>query len=73
MFAYKYKDTVFDLQNADNINFYIVKNEIGCVQGRDSGWTIFRVFDVEVFRMRNLPLILQICSYTETTEGRNCC
>ncbi len=40
-------DTVFDLPDADNNNFYVGKNEIAWVQGRDGGWTIFRVCDVE--------------------------
>ncbi len=46
-FVNKYKDNVFDLADADKNNFYIDKNEIAWVQGRDGGWTIFWVCDVE--------------------------
>ncbi len=40
MFVNKYKDTVFDLLDADNDTFQIDKNEMGLIQGRDVGWTI---------------------------------
>ncbi len=36
-----------DLPDADNNTFYIGKNEITWVQGRDGGWTIFVVCDIE--------------------------
>ncbi len=47
MFVNKYKYTVIDLPVANNNTFYVIKNEIGWVQGRDEGWTIFWVCDVE--------------------------
>ncbi len=47
MIVNKYEDTVFDLPDADNNTFYIGKNEIAWVQGRDEGWTIFGVCDIE--------------------------
>ncbi len=43
----KYIDTVFHLPDADNNTFYVEKNEIAWVQGRDGSWTIFGVCDVE--------------------------
>lgn len=46
-FVNKYKDTGFDLPNADNHAFYVGKNEIAWVGRRDGGCTIFRVYDVE--------------------------
>ncbi len=40
MLVNKFKDTLFDLPDADNNNFQISKNEIEWTQGSDGGWTI---------------------------------
>ncbi len=47
MFVHKYKDVMFDLPDSDNYTFYIGKNEVAWVQGRDRGWTNFWVCDVK--------------------------
>ncbi len=47
MFDNKYKDTVFDLPNADNITFYVGENEIARERGQDGGWTTYGVCNVE--------------------------
>ncbi len=47
MFVNKYKDTMFDLPNADNNTFYVGENKIAWVQGGDGGWTIFGVYGVD--------------------------
>ncbi len=38
---------MFDLSDADNNTFYVGENEIAWIQGRDGGWTIFGVYDVD--------------------------
>ncbi len=60
MFFNKYKDTVFDLLDADNNTFYFGKNEIALVQGRDVGWTIFGVCDIEGVKDEKLTPFLAI-------------
>ncbi len=57
----KYKDTVFDLPDADNNTFYIGENDIGWLRGRGRGWTIFGVCYVEGVKEENLTPILVIC------------
>ncbi len=47
MFVNKYKVTAFDSPDDDNNNLMLAKNEIGWVRGRDGGWIIFVVCDVE--------------------------
>ncbi len=47
MFVNKYKDTVFDLPDADNNTFYVGKNEIAWEQVWDGGLTIYGVCNVE--------------------------
>ncbi len=47
MLVNKYKDTVFDLPNADNNIFYVGENEIAWEQGQDGGWTIYGVCNVD--------------------------
>ncbi len=56
MFVNKYKDTEFDLSDADNNTFDVGKNEIGWIQGMDGGWTIFGVYNEEDLRVKNLPV-----------------
>ncbi len=60
MFVNTYKDTVFDLSDADNNTFYIGKNEIAWVKGKDGGWTIFGVCDVEGVEDEQLTPIFAI-------------
>ncbi len=44
MFTQKYEDTVFDLPAADDIAFYMNKDDIVFIsQKKDGGWTIFVV------------------------------
>ncbi len=38
---------MFDLPDADNNTFYVGENEIAQEQGRDEGWTIYEVCDVD--------------------------
>ncbi len=47
MFVNKYRDTVFDLPDSDNNTFYVGENEIAWECGRDGGWTIYGVCDVD--------------------------
>ncbi len=47
MFVNKYKDKVFDLPDADNNTSYVGEIEIAWVWGRDGGWIIFGVCDVD--------------------------
>ncbi len=60
MFVNKYKDTVFDLPNANNNTFYIGKDEIVWEHGRDGGWTIYGVCNVEGVEDENLTPFLAI-------------
>ena len=54
MFVNKYKDTVFDLPDADNNTFYVGENEIAQELGWDGGWTIFGVCGVDGVEDENL-------------------
>ncbi len=56
MFANKYEETVFDLPDADDNTFYVDKNEIAWVQGRDGGCTIFGVCDIDGVEDKKLTL-----------------
>lgn len=56
MFVNKYKDTVFDLPDTGNKTFYVGKNEIAWVRGRDCGWTILETMMLNELKMTNLPL-----------------
>ncbi len=47
MIVNKYSDTVFDLPDSDNNTFYVGENEITKKGGRDGGWTIYGVCDVD--------------------------
>ncbi len=60
MFVNKYKDTMFDLLYAENNTFYVGENEIAWVQGRDGGWTIFGVCDIDGVEDKKLTPILAI-------------
>ena len=60
MFVNKYKDTVFDLPDADNNTFYVGENEIVWERGRDGGWTIYGVCDVEGVEDEKLTPFLAI-------------
>ncbi len=60
MFVNKNKDTVFDLPDADDNIFYVGKSEIAWVQGRDGGWTIFGVCDVEGVEYEQLTPFIAI-------------
>ncbi len=60
MFVNKYKDTVFDLPDADNNTLNEGENEISWVQGRDGGWTIFGVCDVDGVEDEKLTPFLAI-------------
>ncbi len=63
---------MFDLPDASNNTFYIVKNEIGWVQGRDIGWTNFGVCDVEeVEDEKFTPFFGNFVNMSETAEKRN--
>ncbi len=60
MFVNKYKDTVFDLPDADNNSFYVSEDDIGWVRGQDGGWTIYGVCDVEDVNDEKLTPFLAI-------------
>ncbi len=60
IFVNKYVYTVFDLPCADYNIFYVGENEIECVWGRDRGWTIFGVFDVEGAENEKFNLFLAL-------------
>lgn len=47
---------MFALPDADNNTFYICKNEIAWVKGRDGGWTIFGVCDMKGVQGEKLTL-----------------
>ena len=60
MFVNKYKDTVFDLPDADNNTFYVGENEIVWERGRNGGWTIYGVCDVDGVEDEKLTPFLAI-------------
>ncbi len=60
MFLNEYENTVFDLPDADNNTLYVSKTEIAWVQGRDEGWTIFGICDLEGREDENLTPFLAI-------------
>ncbi len=60
MFVNKYKDTVFDIPDADIDTCYMDKNEIAWVQGRDGGWTIYGVCGVDGVEDEKLTPFLAI-------------
>ncbi len=71
MFVNKYKDTVFDMPDADNNSFYVSKNEMAWVQGRDGGWTIFGVCGVDGVEDEKLTpfLAISLMSLKQQKEG----
>ncbi len=60
MFVNKYKDTVFDLTDADNNTFYVGEDEIVWERGWNGGWTIYRVCDVDGVEDEKLTPFLAI-------------
>ncbi len=57
MFVNKYKDTVFDLPDADKNTFYVGENEIAWEQGWDGGWTIYGVCNVDRVKDKKLTFL----------------
>ncbi len=60
MFINKYRDTEFDLPDADNNTFYVGENEIAWERGWDGGWTIFGVCDADGVEDEKLTPFLSI-------------
>ncbi len=73
MFVNKYKDTVFDLPDADNNTFYVGENEIAWERGQDGDWTVYGVCDIDGVEDEKLTPFLAISLLGETAEKKNCC
>ncbi len=68
MFVNKYKDTVFDLPDADNNIFYVGEDEIVWKHGWDGGWTIYGVCNVEGVEDEKLTPFLAILLIQQKQE-----
>ncbi len=60
MFVNKYKDTVFDLDDANNNTFYVGEDEIVWERGQDGGWAIYGVCNAEGVEDKKLTSFLAI-------------
>ncbi len=51
---------MFELPDSDNKTVYVGKNEIALAQGRDGGWAIFGVCDIEGVQYEKMTTFFKI-------------